>query len=91
MDQTTGRGIITVVDHNGLQVIFRISTGLAIALPVKCFFVEQPAFQITMVLICFGWGYYSCSYSVGFRLFTIKLLVNSLRKHDNQIARFHDT
>lgn len=56
MDQTTGRGIITVVDHNGLQVIFRISTGLTIALPVKCFFVEQPAFQITMVLICFGWG-----------------------------------
>lgn len=54
MDQTTGRVIITVVDHNGLQVIFRISTDLAIALPVICFFVEQPTFQITMALICFG-------------------------------------
>lgn len=41
---------------NGLQGIFRISTGIAIALPVIWFFIERATFQIKMALICFGWG-----------------------------------
>lgn len=54
-------------------------------------FSKQFHFKLQWSLFVSAGGYYSCSYSVGFRLFTIKLLVNSLRKHDNQIARFHDT
>lgn len=41
---------------NGLQGIFRISTGIAIALPVIWFFIERATFQIKMALNCFGWG-----------------------------------